>query len=99
VFFIFSDSGIGMTKQELVDSLGTIASSGTAKFLKALKVLFDLTGYVVLCLRPSPKFLNIYGLLSPTGESRSWHGQQLDWSIWCWILFCVPCCREGTLLL
>ncbi|KAJ4730191.1 heat shock protein 90 [Melia azedarach] len=38
------DTGIGMTRQELVDCLGTIAQSGTAKFLKALKDSKDAGG-------------------------------------------------------
>ncbi|KAJ0111859.1 hypothetical protein Patl1_01857 [Pistacia atlantica] len=39
-----TDSGIGMTRQELVDCLGTIAQSGTAKFLKAMKDSKDAGG-------------------------------------------------------
>ncbi|KAE8075535.1 hypothetical protein FH972_014241 [Carpinus fangiana] len=38
------DTGIGMTQQELVDCLGTIAQSGTAKFLKGLKDNKDAGG-------------------------------------------------------
>lgn len=35
-----------MTKEELIDCLGTIAQSGTSKFLKALKVSSFLLSYL-----------------------------------------------------
>ncbi len=34
---IISDNGIGMSRADLVDSLGTIARSGTAKFMESMK--------------------------------------------------------------
>lgn len=38
---VIEDTGVGMTKEELLSSLGTIARSGTAKFMDAMKEKHD----------------------------------------------------------
>jgi len=51
------DTGIGMTREELVESLGTIAQSGTAKFMKALKVSVEDTLIHKLAANSFVKFM------------------------------------------
>ncbi len=74
-----ADNGIGMNRQDLIDNLGTIASSGTQKFLEAIKNSKDSSQTVELIGKFGVGFYSSFMVASEVivesrkaGEEESW---------------------------
>ncbi|WP_353272589.1 molecular chaperone HtpG [Wolbachia endosymbiont (group A) of Urophora cardui] len=74
-----TDNGIGMNRQDLIDNLGTIASSGTQKFLDAIKNSKDSSQAVELIGKFGVGFYSSFMVASEVivesrkaGEEESW---------------------------
>ncbi len=74
-----TDNGIGMNRQDLIDNLGTIASSGTQKFLDAIKNSKDSSQTVELIGKFGVGFYSSFMVASEVivesrkaGEEESW---------------------------
>nr|WP_254792481.1 ATP-binding protein [Vibrio vulnificus] len=91
-----SDNGIGMSREEVISHLGTIAKSGTAEFFSKLSQeqskdsqligQFGVGFYSAFIVADA-----VTVRTRAAGISRAIKRFSADWSVWCWFLFSLHC--------